>query len=182
MTHRLETERLLLRPPQRSDVPTLVPLIGDWDVAKTLGRVPYPYTEENAHAFFDQAEQKRTEGTDSAFAIIRKSDRQYIGGCGVHLRENGEWEFGYWIGKPYWGNGYVTEAVRALIAFAFDELKIGLLTAAWHFDNPASGRVLEKLGCVSTGTEERECRARGHNVLCHTVKLTREGFRLKQAA
>jgi len=182
MTTRLETERLLLRPPERRDIPTLVPLIGAWDVAKCLGRVPHPYTEEDAYAFFDQAQQRRGDGTDFAFAIIRESDERYVGGCGVHLRENGEWEFGYWIGKPYWNNGYATEAAHRLIQFAFDDLKVELLTAAWHFDNPGSGHVLEKLGCVPTGTEKRECRARGHHVLCHTVKLSRDLFGMKQAA
>ncbi len=182
MTCRLETARLLLRPPQRSDVPTLVPLIGDWEVAKHLSRVPYPYTEEDARAFFDQALKKRAGGTDCAFAIVCKADGCYIGGCGVHLRENGEWEFGYWIGRPYWGNGFATEAAHRLVEFAFDALKIETLTAAWHFDNPRSGHVLEKLGCERTGTEERECCARGHNVLCHTVRLTRDRFGMKQAA
>ncbi|MFL5240273.1 MAG: GNAT family N-acetyltransferase [Rhizomicrobium sp.] len=178
----LETERLLLRPPERSDIPVLVPLIGDWDVAKNMGRVPYPYAEEDAYAFFDQAHRKRPAGTDFAFAIVQKSDAAYAGGCGVHLRENGEFEFGYWIGKPYWRNGYATEAARRLVQFAFDDLKIGTLTAAWHFDNPGSGHVLEKLGCVRTGTEERECRSRGHTVLCNNVRLTREQFEMKQAA
>ncbi|HEY1960816.1 MAG TPA: GNAT family N-acetyltransferase, partial [Rhizomicrobium sp.] len=125
---------------------------------------------------------KRAAGTDFAFGILRQPDATYIGGCGVHLRENGEWEFGYWIGKPYWGNGYATEAGRRLAVFAFDELKIAILTAGWFVDNPASGRVIEKLGCVRTGTEERECRSRGHSVLCNTVTLTREQFRMKQAA
>ena len=182
MTFRLETERLLLRPPERSDVPVLVPLIGDWEVAKNLGRVPYPYAAADAYAFFDQAHAKTANGTDFTFAITRKSDGVYLGGCGVHLRENGEWEFGYWIGKPYWGNGYATEAARALVQFAFETLKIDMLTAGWFFDNPASGRVLEKLGCTRTGTDERECRSRGHSVVCNTVRLTREQFDIKQAA
>ena len=182
MSFRLETERLLLRPPERSDIPVLVPLIGEWEVAKNLSRVPYPYVEADAYVFFDQAQAKRANGTDFNFAIVRKADATYIGGCGVHLRDNGAWEFGYWIGKPYWGEAYATEAARALVRFSFATLKIDMLTAGWFFDNPASGHVLEKLGCTRTGTDERECRSRGHSVLCNTVMLTRRQFDLKQAA
>ena len=182
MSLRLQTTRLLLRPPERNDIPTLVPLIGDWEVAKNLSRVPFPYAEADAYAFFDQSQAKRANGTDFNFAIVCKADTAYIGGCGVHLRENGEWEFGYWIGKPHWRKGYATEAARALVGFAFATLKIDTLTAGWFVDNPASGHVLEKLGCVRTGTDERECRSRGHSVVCNTVTLTREQFEMKQAA
>jgi [ribosomal protein S5]-alanine N-acetyltransferase len=182
MTVRLETARLLLRPPERRDIPMLVPLIGEWEVAKNLSRVPHPYAEADAYHFFDQAQAKRANGTDFNFAILRKADVAYAGGCGVHLRENGKWEFGYWIGKPFWGNGYATAAARRLVQFAFERLKIEVLTAGWFFDNPASGRVLEKLGCLPAGTEERECRSRGHTVVCNTVTLTRAQFEMKQAA
>ena len=182
MTTRLETERLLLRPPERSDIPALVPLIGDWEVAKNLSRVPYPYTEEDAYSFFDQAQARRASGTDFNFAILLKPDERYIGGCGVHLRDNGEWEFGYWIGKPCWRNGYATEAARRLLEFAFEELKMEALTAGWFSGNPASGHILEKLGCTRIGSEERECRSRGHAVRCNMMVLTREAFQLRQAA
>jgi ribosomal-protein-alanine N-acetyltransferase len=172
---KLETERLLLRPPLASDIPAFVPLIGDFEVAKNLSRVPHPYQESDAQEFLDRMVQARASGTDFNFAITRKSDGAYMGACGVHLR-SGPFEFGYWLGKPFWGMGYATEAARRLVSFAFEDLKITELIAGWFHDNPASGRVLEKLGCVPDGAEQRDCLARGHAVYCHNVKLDRDGF------
>lgn len=83
---------------------------------------------------------------------------------------------GYWIGKPYWGHGYASEAAHRVIRFAFDELDAKLLTAGWFFDNPASGRILEKLGFKPSGSEEMECLSRGEPVFCHKVELNRADF------
>lgn len=172
---RLETSRLLLRPSEEDDIPALLPLIGDIDVARNLSRVPHPYGEPDAHAYLALAREQRLAGTDFNFAIVRKADGVYMGGCGLHLR-GGEWEFGYWLGKPYWGLGYATEAARRLLAHAFGILRLEQLIAVYFHDNPASGRVLAKLGCVPDGVGERDCLARGHAVYCHNVILDREKF------
>ena len=182
MCYRLETERLLIRRLDRSDMPAFLPLLNEWDVARTLGRVPHPYTEEMAQEFFDGLEKRRAAGEDFNFAILRKSDREYLGGCGVFLRDDRPFELGYWIGKPYWGNGYATEAARAAVQLAMVELKVTKLIAGWFIDNPASGRVLEKLGFVADGIEQRDCVARGHAVACNKMVLTPELFGLKEAA
>jgi RimJ/RimL family protein N-acetyltransferase len=174
MSRILETERLLLRPPQAADISHFMPLLADFDVAKNLSRVPHPYTEDDACAFVVQAAWGWSTGEDLAFAILRKRPDAYIGICGVHPARN--WEFGYWLGKPYWGQGYATEAVRRLAAFAFDVLGAECLAASWFHDNPASGRVLEKLGCVPDGGEERSCLSRGGKVFCHKVVLKRAVF------
>jgi len=183
----LETGRLLLRPPRAADISRFLPLLADFDVAKNLARVPHPYTEDDGCAFIVQAARGWSAGEDLAFAILRKTPSAYIGACGVHpparpkpLRR-GEgpargWEFGYWLGKPYWGQGYATEAAGRLVEFAFDELKAEQLRAGWYYDNPASGRVLEKLGCVPDGNEERSCLSRGGNVFCHKVLLRRADY------
>ena len=120
MSRILETERLLLRPPRAADISHFVPLLTDFDVAKNLSRVPHPYTEDDACAFVVQTAYGWSSGNDLSFAILRKAPSAYMGACGVHPARN--WEFGYWLGKPYWGRGYATEAVRRLAAFAFDEL------------------------------------------------------------
>jgi RimJ/RimL family protein N-acetyltransferase len=170
-SERLETERLILRPPTMADVAAFVPLIADFDVARNLSSVPHPYTEEAGRAFILRAQERRAAGGDHAFAIVRKADDAYIGAAGVHPERN--WEFGYWIGKPYWRNGYATEAARRIVRFAFEDLDTDYLTAGWFFDNPVSGRILEKLGCVPNGIEERECLARGGTVACNKVVITR---------
>jgi ribosomal-protein-alanine N-acetyltransferase len=174
MSRILETERLLLRPPQAADISHFVPLLADYDVAKNLSRVPYPYTEDDACAFIVYTANGWRSGEDLSFTILRKAPAAYIGICGLHPAQG--WEFGYWLGKPYWGQGYATEAARRVVAFAFDQLGADQLVAAWFHDNPASGRVLEKLGCVPDGEEVRSCLSRGGKVFCHKVVLKRADF------
>jgi 8-oxo-dGTP diphosphatase len=174
MTKILETERLLLRPPRAADISHFLPLLEDYDVSKNLSRVPHPYTEDDACAFIGYAAAAWADGQDFVFAVLRKTPAAYIGTCGLHPSRN--WEIGYWFGKPYWGQGYATEAVGRLLAFAFEELGAERLTAAWYHDNPASGRVLEKLGCVADGSEERLSLSRGAAVFCHKVVLTRAAY------
>ena len=170
----LETDRLLLRPPRAADISHFLPLLGHFDVAKNLSRVPHPYTEDDACAFVVSAALGWRKGEDLPFAILRKEPRAYIGTCGVHPARG--WEFGYWLGKAYWGQGYASEAAARVVAFAFDALGAERLTAGWFHDNPASGRVLEKLGCVPDGEEVRSCLSRGTNVFCHKVVLTRAAY------
>jgi len=173
---RLETERLLLRPLEASDISRLVPLIGDYEVAKNLSRVPYPYSEDQAREFLEKAALERARGESYAFAATLKTDGVLIGGCGVHLKDDGMFEIGYWLGKPYWGRGYASEAARRLAGFAFAELKAPVLKARYFHDNPASGHVLKKLGAVPAGAEHVDCLARGHAVYCHKVVVDRENF------
>jgi RimJ/RimL family protein N-acetyltransferase len=177
----LETERLLLRPPERRDISALVPLANDYDVAKNLSTLPHPYTVAHGEEFVARVEAQRATGTDFNFAITRKADRAYMGGCGVHVKQ-GKFEFGYWLGKPFWKQGYATEAARRLVEFAFDELQTESVWAGWYFDNPASGHVLEKLGCIPDGEQKRACMARGMEVGCNIVTLSREAFVARRVA
>jgi ribosomal-protein-alanine N-acetyltransferase len=172
---RLETERLLLRPPEQRDAPAIVSGIGDWDVAKNLSKCPHPYREEYAHEFLARAVEGLAAGTDFNFAIERCDDDAYVGQIGLHLK-NGKFEIGYWLGKPYWGRGYASEAARRVALFGFKSLKAESIWAGWFHDNPASGHVLEKLGCRPDGQEPRHCVARGHEVMCNLVILSRADF------
>ena len=142
---RLESERLLLRPPEPRDVPAIVTWIGDWDVAKNLSKCPHPYGEEDAQEFLLRCAEGRAKGSDFGFAITRTADGRYLGQIGLHLKD-GTFEIGYWLGKPFWGFGYASEAARRIALFAFRDLKADFVWAGWFHDNPASGRVLEKLG------------------------------------
>ena len=182
MVWRLETQRLLLRVPALFDVPEIVALAGDYDVAKNLSRVPHPYGEEDALGWIERSAEARASGREYSFAITRKEDDVYLGSCGLHLRDQGFFEFGYWLGKPFWKQGYATEAARRLVAFGFMELRLEKVIAGYFHDNPASGRVLEKLGCVPNGADQRDCLARGHAVYCHNVVLTAQDFWKKKAA
>lgn len=163
----LETERLVLRRPLPSDAKAIVAGVGEWQVARNLASVPHPYTLEDAEAFLART------GTAGgvALGITLKSGADYIGGCGVHVRGPSVYEMGYWLARPYWGFGYATEAARAVVAYAFDVLGVAYLTAGWFSDNPASGRVLEKLGFLPAGLSLRDCLARHERIFCHDMIL-----------
>ncbi len=181
---KLETPRLILRPPELSDMDAMVPLIGDYDIAKNLSLVPHPYEKAHWTDYVASIADRRARGIGFSFVILRKAGNRPMGICGVHLKEPGQpFELGYWLGKPYWGEGFATEAARRVAAFAFHDLKADALAAGWFEDNPASGRVLEKLGFVETGAEMKSSLARGTAVNCRMMRLERENFgRRKKAA
>ncbi len=99
----------------------------------------------------------------------------------MHLREQ-RFELGYWLGRPYWSQGFATEVARELLAFSFRNLRLDEVEAGWFHDNPASGRVLEKVGFRPDGTGQRDCAARGESVLCNLVIMSRAEFGQRQAA
>ncbi|MDE3115138.1 MAG: GNAT family N-acetyltransferase [Pseudomonadota bacterium] len=173
---RLETERLLLRPPEDADIAAMTALANDYGVAKNLSRLPHPYTEDDAQSFVTRSALMRAQGTEFPFAIVCKENGLYLGGCGLHLKDNGLFELGYWLGRCHWGQGYATEAARKVAGFAFHGLKAVRVTAGYFHDNPASGRVLEKLGFRPDGAVNRDCLARGHTVYCLDMLLERENF------
>ena len=169
----LESERLILRPPRPSDITAMTVWLSDYDVSKMTSRVPYPYGESDAEAFVAAGQKHR-------FVIQRKKDGLFLGMIGLHSEDDNE--FGYWLGKPFWGFGYATEAAARVVLFAFEELGRDTAHAGWFYDNPASGHVLAKLGARHNGSRMRDCEARGRKVLCHEMLLTRADFLRKQAA
>jgi RimJ/RimL family protein N-acetyltransferase len=170
----LESERLILRPPRPMDIEAMAVWLSDYDVASMTARVPHPYTEDHAEEFLAMPPDGR-----HVFVIERK-DGLFMGMTGLHSADG--YEFGYWLGKPFWGFGYATEAARRLVAYAFETLGVDTVHAGWFADNPASGHVLAKLGARHNGSKMRDCRARGIEVLCHDMLLTRADFLRKQAA
>lgn len=150
MTHEiLHTARLVLRPLQPSDAPRIAQYVGEYDVARMVTSLPHPYPAQGAEGYIllKQAAASRGEGQDFA---IELPGAGLIGVIGAHRKPSGAIEIGYWIGKPYWGCGYATEAARAAAAYAAP-LSEGPVEAGHFLDNPASGRVLEKAGFAPTG-------------------------------
>ena len=176
----LETERLLLRPPRARDIGQFMPLIREFDVAKNLSRVSHPYTEDDACDFMIKASVGWVSGTDLPFSIVGRSDGRFIGMGGLHPARG--WEIGYWIGKPHWSRGYATEAGARLVDFAFGQRGAERLKASWFHDNPASGRVLEKLGFQPGSEEMIHSLARGREVAAHVVALDRDAYRARKRA
>jgi len=169
----LQSDRLILRPPRPCDIHSMTVWLSDYDVARMTSRVPHPYNEGDAEAFVASAEKHR-------FVIQRKGDLMFLGMIGLNADDG--YEFGYWLGKPFWGFGYATEAAHRLVTYAFETLGLETVHAGWFYDNPASGNVLAKLGARHNGSQMRDCKARGMAVLCHDMLLTRANFLRKQAA
>jgi len=97
-----------------------------------------------------------------------------IGCVGYRAHDKAHAEMGYWIGKPYWGLGYATEAARAIILHAFQKEAFGYLTVGHFRENPASARVIAKLGFERSGELLRDCAATGSKARCLTYRLTRD--------
>ena len=143
---RITTRRLVLRAPIRGDVPDLVKHADNRNVAKWLVRLPHPYTRADAIGFVEIFSQRADE---RPFVITL--DNALIGVVGFTFREGRPPELGYWLGEPFWGHGYATEAVRGLIDAAHSTGLYGLIAARCLEDNIASAKVLEKSGFKRTG-------------------------------
>jgi RimJ/RimL family protein N-acetyltransferase len=147
-----ETERLLLRPFALEDAPRVQLLAGDREVASTTLRIPHPYTASLAESWIATLPKLAAEGKSLVLAIVLGAQRELIGAIGLEIIADHERaELGYWIGTPYWGMGYCTEAARAMVAHGFEELELNRIAAHHLTRNPASGRVLEKIGMKREG-------------------------------
>ncbi len=154
MFHR--SERLLLRPPWPEDWQQVLGGIADEGVVRNLARAPWPYEPRHARDFV----RKPIDPRHPRFLVARADTGQVIGCTGIDQYED-EVELGYWIARAHWGRGYATEAARAVLDIA-RMLGHRRIVASHFLDNPASGRVLRKLGFVPTGAvRERHSCGRG---------------------
>ena len=142
----LETKRLALRAARLEDAKAVAALANDRRIAENTARIPYPYRVTDAEKFIGGA----NKNGEAAFLITLR-DRTVVGACGIMFHNNETPELGYWLGVPYWNQGYATEALHALIDYAFTDLAHETLQAGARVTNPASRRVLEKCGLQWTG-------------------------------
>jgi RimJ/RimL family protein N-acetyltransferase len=150
----LETERLFLRPFELSDASRVQLLAGDRAIAATTKNIPHPYEDGMAEQWIGAHQERFERGQEAVFAIVLKDGSDLIGAIGLNLnlkQENAE--LGYWIGKAYWGCGYCTEAGHVVLRYAFDELHLHRVHARHLGHNPASGRVMQKLGMRHEGRQ-----------------------------
>ena len=145
----LHTERLILRAFTLEDAPDVKRLMNDPDMASTTDEIEYPYEEGEAETWIQWGQECFKDGERANFAVTLRADGTLIGKVGlvfrIHLPYN-DAELGYWIGKPYWNYGYATEAAKVVVAYGFGEHDIDLIYAYYYKRNPASGRVLKKIG------------------------------------
>ena len=142
------TPRLELRSWSEPDIPELVPLIGAREVAANTLRIQYPYEEKHAREFLARVAREN----ELRLGIRLRRDGTLVGGVGLHPDEqHNRAELGYWIGVPYWRNGYATEAARAVVRYGFEQFNLDRIFAGHYGHNPASGRVLKKIGMKYEG-------------------------------
>ena len=148
----LSTLRLRLRAFTLADVPALVALAGNYDVAKNTLNIPHPYAEEDARRWVQLTQENYQQQTGYAFALELLSNGEFIGGIGLTIeRRFDRAEAGYWLGQSYWGQGLASEALAAVLRFGFDKLGLNKIYATHIAENPASGRVMLKNGMVPEG-------------------------------
>ena len=165
----LETARLILRAPRLGDAKGIAALANDRHIAENTARIPHPYGLADAKQYIAWANETRQE---TAF-LITLDDDVVIGACGFGQVEGEKPEIGYWIGVRYWGNGYATEAARAVIDYAFGRSDHEALHSCARVTNPASRRVLEKCGFQWTGAGLGRVRALGSSVPIDRFRLDR---------
>jgi len=156
---RIETDRLILRQPSKSDISDIVRNLSDLRVSKWLLVVPYPYTRKNAIWYIDHSAEKVKvkPRNDYGFWIELKETGEVIGGIGLHQikSDQGTSTVGYWLGVKHHRKGYGSEALEALIDLAFERLRLRRLEAGVLVGNPSSGKLLEKYGFKREGLKRK---------------------------
>jgi [ribosomal protein S5]-alanine N-acetyltransferase len=153
----LATTRLILRPFTFEDAPAVQQLAGAREVADTTLNIPHPYRDGVAEAWIMTHRQLFRVGVLANFAVVLRGSEELIGAIGLRIEAvHGRAELGYWIGVAHWGKGFCTEAARAVLDYGFNELGLMRIHASHLQRNPASGRVMQKLGM------RREGRLRNH--------------------
>lgn len=152
----LETERLVLRAFSLVDAPEVQRLAGDREVAAGTLLIPHPYPAGAAEGWISGHPESWRAGDSVTLAIERSADGALVGAISLGLEpDHGRGEVGYWVGTPYWSQGYCTEAARAVLGFAFQTLGLNRVYAYHFSNNPASGRVLQKVGMEYEGRRRR---------------------------
>ena len=137
------TTNLILRFYSDDDLELMIQYLNNKNVTKETANIPFPFTKEEALERVDFIKKGLKKGTNYVFTITKSGEDKLIGQIGLHLdKDHNKAEIGYWIGEPFWGNGYASEANKAILKFGFEELNLNKIFATHFLDNPASGKVL----------------------------------------
>jgi 8-oxo-dGTP diphosphatase len=168
----LATQRLNLRPVTASDIPLIVDLAGDAEVAEQTTSIPHPLTGPQVEDWL----AGHSTDNECTFAVTRKDDGQFIGVVGLTQSDGDQAEIGYWIGRTFWGNGFATEAVRRVLRHGFGPLGMKQIEASIFPENAASARVLDKTGFTRAGLSAVPAPARGGDREAIVYTVDRVGF------
>jgi RimJ/RimL family protein N-acetyltransferase len=164
----LVTDRLTLRPPRAADAEAIVQGLENFSVSRWTGRVPYPYGPADAEAFLAHC---RDLPADALVLAITRDDA-LIGVIGIEHNE-----LGYWMAEPYWGQGFGSEAARAVTDHGFERLGLAEIVASHHIGNAASRRILLGLGFVEEGKGSAFSKAQQAEVPHMKLRLTRDAWK-----
>ncbi len=149
---KLNTKRLLLRGFQLSDAAVVQKLAGAYEVAETTLNIPHPYESGMAETWISTHQKQFENSSGVVFAVTLKESNDLIAAMGLGITQRfNRAELGYWVGKPYWGQGYATEAATEVLRYGFQNLKLNKIYASHMTGNPASGRVIQKIGMEPEG-------------------------------
>jgi RimJ/RimL family protein N-acetyltransferase len=149
----IKTERLTLRPYMMADAPAVQRIVSDRELASTTLSIPHPYPEDGAVEWLKSIEPNWSNGSGAVYAITLTSTGELVGSIDLRIKpEHRHAEIGYIIAREYWGNGYVTEAAMAMLRLGFETLNLNRIYAHHMTHNPASGRVMRKIGMRYEGT------------------------------
>jgi [ribosomal protein S5]-alanine N-acetyltransferase len=168
----LETPRLRLRPFTSADAPTVEQLAGAFAIADTTLNIPHPYPAGAAAQWIATHSDSATRGVAFTWAITDRLSADLCGAIGLHVNLHHQHaEIGYWLGVPFWGRGYTTEAAQAVLAYGFTTLGLERIVAHHFTRNPASGRVMQKIGMASEGLLRRHYRKgdRYEDIICYGI-------------
>jgi RimJ/RimL family protein N-acetyltransferase len=168
----LETERLILRPFTLADAPEVQRLAGDRDIASTTMNIPYPYEDGMAEQWIAAYQERFDRDEQVRFAITHRKHGYLIGAIDLMINRGFDRaEIGYWIGKPYWNQGYCTEAARAVLKYGFEVSGLNRIYATHFIRNPASGQVMQKTGMKYEGTMKEAIKKWGgfEDVVCYAI-------------
>lgn len=150
----IKTERLELRPFKVSDAADFQRLAGDRDLASTTLGIEHPYEDGLAEKWIRSTLVESMAGKLIAFAITLLRDCSFVGSISLHPNDSRkQGEISYWIGKPYWNQGYATEALTRVLSYTFNTLKFERVYAAHFTRNMSSGRVMQKAGMLYEGSQ-----------------------------
>ena len=152
----LESERLVLRRLELVDTPRVKQFAGAPEIASVTLNIPHPYPDGAAEGFIQQTHKWAEVGEQYTFAITLKVEGALIGCIGLVVeKRHNKAEVGYWLGTPYWRQGYMTEALEAILNFGFGQVKLNRIFATHLTRNPASGRVMQKAGMQYEGIQRQ---------------------------
>lgn len=173
----LQTKRLTLRPLAPGDARDLQRLINDPEIARNTLRIPYPYPDGLAEEWIGKHQKDLAGNEEVVWAVTMRETGELMGVIGLVPKPFDAGEIGYWLGRVYWGHGYMPEAVSAVIRYGFEERALNRIEAGVFSYNPASARVLEKSGLTFEGVLRQSARKGDQYIDTRLYSILKSEFR-----